>query len=247
MSTSVPSQDCSRRLNCLIKSESIVFSVTVGRDCVVSELKEAIQGKRAMGVLKGVDPPKLELSMVSAIDESRCKVTWLSSLFFQPSDSNPITAKPSDTLAERIGSCLTDKLDPTDTIFSIFPTQPPGENVHIIVKVSQKRNITPKDLAVDIEVIDKRIDKELESLRGVVETFLKNPEPSIWVPPDYVTPNNREFLTNLRIPSYGNGNPSLLFHDLEVCDDNEIEKIFGRGTPLYVVINCVLNPSYHGL
>jgi hypothetical protein len=91
--------------------------------------------------------------------------------------------------------------------------------------------------------MDEKIDMELESLRGVIETFLKNPEPSIWVPPDYVTPNNREFLTNLRIPSYTNGNPSLLFHDLDVCDDNEIEKIFGPGTSLYVVINCALNPS----
>jgi hypothetical protein len=110
-----------------------------------------------------------------------------------------------------------------------------------------KWNVTPKELAVDIEVIDKRIDKELKSLRGVVETFLKNPEPSTWVPPDYVTPNNREFLTKLRIPSYGNGNPSLLFHDLDVCDGKEIEKIFGHGTSLYVVINRALNPSYHGL
>jgi hypothetical protein len=89
--------------------------------------------------------------------------------------------------------------------------------------------------------MDEKIDMELESLRGVIETFLKNPEPSIWVPPDYVTPNNREFLTNLRIPSYTNGNPSLLFHDLDVCDDNEIEKIFGPGTSLYVVINCALS------
>ena len=70
----------------------------------------------------------------SAIDESRCEVTWLS-LPFQLNDSNPITAKRADTLAECIGSGLTDKLDPTDTIFSIFPNQPPGENVQIIVKI----------------------------------------------------------------------------------------------------------------
>ena len=62
-------------------------------------------------------------------------MTWLSALPFQPNDSNPITAKPADTLAGRIGSSLSDQLDPTDPIFSIFPNQPPGENVHIIVKV----------------------------------------------------------------------------------------------------------------
>jgi hypothetical protein len=108
---------------------------------------------------------------------------------------------------------------------------------------NKNSNITPQEPTFNIEVIDK----ELESLRGVVETFLKNPEPPTWVPPDYVTPSNREFLTNLRIPCYRNGNPSLLFHDLDVCDGNEIEKIFERGAPLYVVINCALHSSHHGL
>ena len=68
--SSVPSQDGSRRLNCVIKSELMVFLVTVGRDCVVSELKKEIQKERAMGILKGVDPHTLELWTVSAIDES---------------------------------------------------------------------------------------------------------------------------------------------------------------------------------
>jgi hypothetical protein len=58
---------------------------------------------------------------------------------------------------------------------------------------NKKGNITPQEPTFDIEVIDK----ELKSLRGVVETFLKNPEPPTWVPPDYVTPSNREFLANL--------------------------------------------------
>jgi hypothetical protein len=77
MSTSVPSQDASRRLNCLIENESILFMVTVGRNCVVSELKEKIQGKRAMDILKDVGPHTLELWKVSAINESRCEVTSL--------------------------------------------------------------------------------------------------------------------------------------------------------------------------
>jgi len=59
--TSVSSQDGSRRLNCLIEGESIVFVVTVGGDCVISDLKERIQGKRALGPLKGVDPHSLKL------------------------------------------------------------------------------------------------------------------------------------------------------------------------------------------
>jgi Crinkler effector protein N-terminal domain len=73
--TPVPSQDSSRKLNCLIEGESIVFSVTstVGHDWNVSELKEAIQSERALGTLNGVDPHTLELWKVSAIYESRCE------------------------------------------------------------------------------------------------------------------------------------------------------------------------------
>jgi hypothetical protein len=102
-------------------------------------------------------------------------------------------------------------------------------------------------LTLDIGVINEQINKELNSLRGVIMAFLKNPEPSTWVPPDYVTPSHREFLTSLRIPCYDNGNPSLLFHDLDVCNDHQVEEIFGRYGPLYVVINCALNPSHHRL
>jgi hypothetical protein len=62
---SVPIQDSSRHLNCLIEGESIVFSVTVGHDCLVSDLKEVIQGERTPDTLK--DPHPLELWKVSAI------------------------------------------------------------------------------------------------------------------------------------------------------------------------------------
>lgn len=72
--THVPSQDGSRRLNCLIQGESNTFLVPVGLDCVVSELKKEIQKERKLGVLKDVDPQTLELWKVRAIDESRCEV-----------------------------------------------------------------------------------------------------------------------------------------------------------------------------
>jgi hypothetical protein len=94
------------------------------------------------------------------------------------------------------------------------------------------------------EIIDERISKELKLLRVVVETFLKNPELPTRDPPDYATPRNREFLANLQIPTYRNGNPSLLFHNLEMCDGNKIEKTFEDFQPLYVVITCALNPSH---
>lgn len=49
-----PSQDGSRRLNGLIKGESIIFSVTVGHDWDVSELKEKIKEQRRLDTLKDV-------------------------------------------------------------------------------------------------------------------------------------------------------------------------------------------------
>ena len=134
--TSVPSQDGSRRLRCLIENELVVFNIEESCRIEIGDLKEVIQQKRAMDILKDIDPHTLDLWKVSAIDESQCEVTWLSSLHFQPNDSNPITAKPADTLVERIESSgLSDQLDPTDPIFSIFPNQPPGGSVHVIVKV----------------------------------------------------------------------------------------------------------------
>ena len=64
LDTPVPSQNGSRKLNCLIEGETIVFPVTAGRDWVVGELKEAIHSKRALDNLK--DAHALELWKVSA-------------------------------------------------------------------------------------------------------------------------------------------------------------------------------------
>jgi hypothetical protein len=90
-----------------------------------------------------------------------------------------------------------------------------------------------------IEKIDAKINKELDSLRGVVETFLKNPEPQPWIPPKFARPSDREFLTKLQIPSYRrNGVPSLLFHNLDRCNDEQVEMVFGPSDNCrYVVIS----------
>jgi len=100
-----------------------------------------------------------------------------------------------------------------------------------------------------MHIIEEKIKKELDLLSGELKTFLKNPDPPTWVPTDYVA-LNREFLTNLRLPTYRNGNPSLLFHDLDACDDDEIKKIFGVSSlsqTLYAIITCPSNPSHHGM
>jgi hypothetical protein len=103
----------------------------------IGDLRDIIQRKRAMDILKDIQGPyALELWKVSAIDESRCEV---SSPHFQPKDSNLILA--DKTVAEHIRSLgdslskVADKLEPTDPLFSIFPSQPASEHLHIIVKV----------------------------------------------------------------------------------------------------------------
>jgi len=73
----VPSQDGSRRLNCLIEGESVVFTVEESCRIEIGDLKEGIQRKRAMVILKDIDPHTLELWKVSTINKSRCQVTYI--------------------------------------------------------------------------------------------------------------------------------------------------------------------------
>jgi hypothetical protein len=65
------------RFKCLVEGETIVFPVTAVCADEVSDLKEAIQSKRALDSLKDVDPHTLELWKVSAIDEPLCEMTLL--------------------------------------------------------------------------------------------------------------------------------------------------------------------------
>jgi hypothetical protein len=59
---------------------------------------------------------------------------------------------------------------------------------------------------------------------------------------------NREFLTNLRLPTYRNGKPSLLFHHLHDRDDIEIKKTIGVGDQsLYAIIIDHQKPSHGGM
>ncbi|KIM71364.1 hypothetical protein PILCRDRAFT_93899, partial [Piloderma croceum F 1598] len=205
---------------CLVDSELKPFSVLANVDDNIDELVRAIRLEKP--ALREFGTPNLVLWKLD----------------------DPIPIRPALDLAKRIQSPFTDFAEvleePTLQVSEVFTQSPSKDHLYIIVKRSAGEPSTTEP-TFDIEVIDKEIEKELKSLRGVVETFLKSPEPPTWVPPDYVTPSNREFLTNLRIPCYRNGNPSLLFHDLDVCDDNEIEKIFERGAPL-----CICNTSGSG-
>lgn len=85
----------------------------------------------------------------------------------------------------------------------------------------------------DIDVIDQQIKKELQSLQVVFEKFITNPEPPIWVSPDYATPINRE------VPPDCHGKPS---HDLHAHNVGEVKKYFGSIDHLFVVYYACVEP-----
>lgn len=131
--------------------------------------------------------------------------------------------------------------DDSAPISEEWPEPPPARYLHVFVRkpvLPNMRNITAEEPKLDIESIDKKVDNELDLIRGEVESFLKNPKLPIWEPPDFATPSNQKFLRNLRIPCYPNGDPSLLFHNLDTWKDDKdrISKIFESGAHQYVVI-----------
>jgi hypothetical protein len=138
------------------------------------------------------------------------------------------------------------RLWPDEKIFTVWPEPPPDGYLHLFVSNPGMMNITPPESRLDIEAIDEKINRELNVIRGMIKAFLKNPEPRIWKPPEFASLSNQDFITDLRIPCYHNGNPSLLFHNLNVCGhDKEIKMVFGSSEHQYVVINCALNASQH--
>jgi len=68
------------------------------------------------------------------------EVMWLTLPPVKLQDTTAITAKPAETLPERInlmGSSLSEfaeMLDPTDSLSDVFPTQPSKKHVQIVVK-----------------------------------------------------------------------------------------------------------------
>jgi hypothetical protein len=91
------------------------------------------------------------------------------------------------------------------------------------------RTISPPGEALPIEQIDANIMKIREDIRLQIEAFLQQPNPPAWIPPPTVDPNHHEFLRNLCIPTYEDGSPSLLFHELAYADKSKVKEIFGDG------------------
>ena len=61
-------------------------------------------------------------------------MAYLSSL--QPKEGNSINAKPKQTLPGRVASAREsgEELEPTDSVLTVFPDQPPLDRLHIVVR-----------------------------------------------------------------------------------------------------------------
>ena len=131
MATPAPSQDGSRRLNCLIEGESIIFLVTVGRDCVVSNLREEVQRERAVGVLKDVDPHTMELRKVSAINKLQCGLLTPQqvNIDLKTHDDHYLSHLKLESLPGA------DELKSWKSVEEYWSIQPPTTDLHIILRV----------------------------------------------------------------------------------------------------------------
>ena len=61
-------------------------------------------------------------------------MAYLSSL--QPKEGNSINAKPKQTLPSRVATAREsgEELEPTDSVLTVFPDQPPLDRLHIVVR-----------------------------------------------------------------------------------------------------------------
>ena len=132
--TSVPSQDGSRRLLCLIEGESVVFATEESCRIEIGDLKEVIQRKREMDTLKDVGPHTLELWKVSTIDESRCEVTWLTPTPQQVNIDLETLNKHSLSHLKLESLQGVEELTSWKSVEEYWSNQPPTTYLHIIVK-----------------------------------------------------------------------------------------------------------------
>ncbi|KAF8338646.1 hypothetical protein F5887DRAFT_1235893 [Amanita rubescens] len=106
-------------LSCIIEGETESFPIGVKRSSwrnprfTVGYLKEKIQEERS---LAGIDAQILEL--------------W------KPKEGNSINAKPKQSLPSCVASAREsrEELDPTDSVLTVFPDQPPLDRLHIVVR-----------------------------------------------------------------------------------------------------------------
>ncbi|KAM6496474.1 hypothetical protein JOM56_009180 [Amanita muscaria] len=188
------------QLTCLIEGDSTVFLVIARRNWQLSQLKEVICQER--GISKDSDI-ELELWKVNInLTPPDTRVGYLSDLKVENGEGH----------VEMLTSNL---------VGDYWLIQPMHLRVHIIVKATCTRKLENKgevllatpELGYDVggPTRDQTIDKFLERLRPEIKGFLSRPSHHVWMPPETVDANTRQFYQNLGIPSI-NSKPNLLLH-----------------------------------
>ena len=95
---------------------------------------------------------------------------------------------------------------------------------------TNRRWVSPPGQRVPLETLNEKLQTALSEIRPRIEKFLRNPDPPTWTPPaTVIDPDHRKFLSDLNLPTYRNGNPSLLFHNLANAYEFKVNRIFGDG------------------
>jgi hypothetical protein len=105
------------------------------------------------------------------------------------------------------------------------------------ISPSSSNSSNVSEVQTSLAQIEEKIEKISDKIRPRIEKFLQQPNPPAWIPPSaIVDANHRTFLTNLRIPTYEDGRPSLLLHELADADESKAQDIF-NGTHQCVSAN----------
>jgi hypothetical protein len=94
----------------------------------------------------------------------------------------------------------------------------------------------PSAQVLQIDAVQSEINGVLTSISPQIRSFLQNPELLKWQPPSSITDAlTLEFLQKLQIPTYRDGRPSLLFHNLHLGNGLS-EEICGANSHLYFTL-----------
>ncbi|KAM6492769.1 hypothetical protein JOM56_012493 [Amanita muscaria] len=136
-------------------------------------------------------------------------------------------------------------LSPVEELSDVFSEPHVQKHLHIVVKpppvaVHAK---TPKNVFLTTPKGPKlgtwdtvSIDKFLGTLRPKIKEFLSHPRHHIWMPPETVDANTRQFYHNLAIPSI-NDKPNLLLHKLGEETNPNKDILFQYGTHHRILCN----------
>ena len=116
---------------CLLKGETIPFSVRIGESQSVDDLKDRIKEKRSVILVEALE---LELYRID-VDASDLQKA----------------IKDVETLAQTL--IPTDRLNPTLKLNKVFPSGAPDDQIHILVRVPEGESFSSRPARDVVEIV----------------------------------------------------------------------------------------------